>query len=179
MTLNHYLGSDRPLPTGSFGYKYTYQKYSGIPKSGDPHAIHNIIDLSHLNDTYVQVFETELDAAGLDISEVSTMPGRPWIQELPISKPYVYGFNGSFVLSKEMKAQNPQFFASSLKCITLLLSHMNDHMNAGESMEIYTCWDNDFPKVRNPALEYAIHLPDFEPGDTFNLVDKQFIRVTK
>lgn len=171
----HYLGSDRPLPTGSFGYVFTYQKYSSIPKSEDPNAIHNILDLSHLNDTYVQVFETELDAVGLDIGELIL----PWSQELPISKPYVYGFNGSFHLSKEIMTQYPQAYASNLKYTRLLLSHMNDHMNEGDSMEIYSCWDSDFPKVRNPALDSAIHLPDFDPEDNFNLVDKQFIRVTK
>ncbi|MEK5234365.1 hypothetical protein NST99_01440 [Paenibacillus sp. FSL L8-0470] len=176
MTLNHYLGSDRPLPTGSFGYVYTYQKYSDIPKSDDKHALHNIMDLSHLNDTLVQVFETDLDASGLDIGEVSSMP---WRHELPISKPYVYGFNGSFTLSKEMKTQNPQGYACSLKSIRLLLSHMNEHLAAGESMEIYTCWDSDFPKTINPDLNWTLHLPDFEPEGPFNLVDKQFIRVTK
>ncbi|WP_236336597.1 hypothetical protein [Paenibacillus auburnensis] len=176
MTLNHYLGSDRPLPAGSFGYVFSYQKYADIPKSDDPSALHNIIDLSHLNDTLFQVFESDLDAAGLEIADVTALP---WRQKLLITKPYVYGISGSFTISKEMREQSPLSFEIGRKCIGLLLSHMNDHMEEGESMEIYSCWDSELEMDRNPELDSTLHLPDFQLGDVFELADKQLIRVTK
>jgi hypothetical protein len=139
-------------------------------------VIHNIIDLSHLNDTLVQVFENDLDAAGLEIGEVTPLP---WRQELLITKPYVYGINGSFYISKEMREQSPLSFEIGRKCIELLLSCMNDYMNEGESMEIYSCWDSELAMGGNPGLHWTLHLPDFQLGDSFGLIDKQFIRVTK
>lgn len=176
MTLFHYIGADKPLPTGSFGYKYTYQKYSDIPKSDDPNAIHNIVDLSHLNDTYVQVFETELDAAGMYITEVTSGSFK---QKLVISKPFVYELQGYFQISPELKKQSLQAYESGLKCIRLLISYMEEHLAEGDTMELYSCWAEEEDVSSDPSLAKTIHLPDFELGDSFALVDKQFIRVTR
>jgi hypothetical protein len=178
MTLAHFLGADRPLPTGYFGYNYTYQKYSGIPLPDDKNALHNIIDLSHLNDTSVQVYETELDAVGLEIGEFLYPPFR---ENKIISKPYIYGFNGGACnITDEIRACYPELYQQNLKCLNLLLSLIDEHLSKGESIEIYSCWDSETWMERNSELDLSLHLPSFDPlTDSIEFVDKQYITVTK
>ncbi|WP_150272424.1 hypothetical protein [Paenibacillus tepidiphilus] len=174
MTLRHYLGSDRPFQAGHFGYVYTYKRYGDIPKSADPQALHNIIDLSHLDNTLVQEFESELDAVGLEITDISSLP---WRQRLAVSKPYVYDLFGAFELRPELQEQAPQAYAAGLKCLGLLFSQIDEHLSEGETVELYSCWDGE--EEMGVRSEWTLHLPSFTLGGPFALADKQLIRVTK
>lgn len=178
MTLAHFLGADWPLPTGYFGYNYSYQKYSEIHLTDDKNALHNIIDLSHLNDTKVQVYETELDAVGLEIGEFLYPPFR---ENKIITKPYVYGFNGEACnITEEIRAGYPELYQQNLKCLNLLLSLMDEHLSEGESIEIYSCWDSETWMERNALLDRALHLPSFDPlTESIEFVDKQLMTITK
>ena len=178
MTLTHFLGTDRPLPTGNFGYTYSYQKYSELPNPEDKAALTNITDVLPMNDTYAIVFENELDAAGLEIGEFLY---PPFMESRIITKPYIYGFNGGAChITDEIRTRSPELYRKNLKCLKLLLSHMDEHLSEGETMEIYSCWDSETWMERNPVLDRTLHLPSFNPlTESIEFVDKQLITITK
>lgn len=178
MTLTHFLGADRPLPTGDFGYVYSYQKYSEIPNPEDMHAIFLMSGYTLTNDSHVQVFAQGLDAVGLEIGEFLYPPFR---ENKIITKPYIYGFNGEACnITEEIRAGYPELYQQNLKCLNLLLSLMDEHLSEGECIEIYSCWDNETWMERNAELDRALHLPSFNPlTESIEFVDKQLITITK
>lgn len=180
MTLIHYIGADKPLATGSFGYVYTYKKYSEIPLPTNKNDLRNIVDFSSLEDSYVKVFESNLDAAGLYIQEITSTEYKKRIR---MAKPYIYVLEGSFEFNRELAEQcpeeYPEYYEISMKYIRLLISYIDEHLDDHESLEIYSCWSGEEELGNDPVLEKAIHLPFFSEGDSFRLVDKQLIRFTK
>lgn len=70
MTLYHYIGADYPLPMGNYGEKFTLKRLSDIPKPKDPSDLRNLLYLSHLENEWAKVYETELDFAYVAITEL-------------------------------------------------------------------------------------------------------------
>ncbi|WP_102346292.1 hypothetical protein [Bacillus sp. Marseille-P3661] len=174
MTLYHYIGADYPLTMGTFGESYALKKLSEVSKPDNPSDLRNILDLSHLDNEGVKVFETELDFAHVAITELRD----PVLKDLlPINKNYIYELGGSFHLIQADKIGNFSFYQKNEKCVKELLLYLKRELKDGESIEIYSCWDSEeeLPK----AKEDSINLSSYQLQESFELNERLLVRIMK
>lgn len=173
MTLFHYLGADRELPEGDYGEIYTLQKLPGVPKPDDPTDLRNILDLSYLDDTWVKVYESELDATYVTINK---MTSPELSSALPFQKKYIYELHGSFQLRQSDRDTNPETYTANLKCVTQLITYLREELAEGEAVEIYSCWagEESWPMEE----ELSLILDQIADSGDFILKDKKLVTVT-
>lgn len=171
MTMFYYIGANYPLPMGSYGEVYTLKKLKDIPKPSDPNDLRNIMDLSHLENEWTKVYETELDFAYVAITELREpkLKGR-----LPMNKSHIYELGGSFHLREEDKTNHLPSFQANEKCVKELLSYVERELIEGENIEVYSCWaDEEELAIQE---EVTIQLSSFILGTTFEIKERQLIR---
>jgi hypothetical protein len=171
MTMFYYIGANYPLPTGNYGEKYTLKKLKDIPKPSDPNDLRNIMDLSHLENEWTKVYETELDFAFVTIMEIRDADLK---EELPMNKAYIYELGGSFHLNEADKTNHFSSYQANEKCVKELLSYVERELIEGETIEVYSCWadEEDLP-IRE---EETINLSSFNLGKTFEIGERKLIR---
>ena len=175
MTLYHYIAADRPLPTGEYGRKFTLKKFSELPEPTDEDDIRHFIDESEFCDQYVQVFETELDFAGIGIHELDGE--YPKIHVL--TKPYVYLLDGNFAMHEADLQEYPLSYEIAFKCFRELFNYINEHIPTRETVEIYSCWSGEEDQERDESLDLEIDLKTFNLGGTLEFQEKQLVKITK
>lgn len=171
MTMFYYIGANYPLPMGSYGENYTLKKLKDIPKPSDPNDLRNIMDLSHLENEWTKVYETELDFTYVAITELR----EPKLKEkLPMTKSYIYELGGSFQLREEDKINHFPSYQVNEKCVKELLSYVERELNEGEYIEVYSCWAEE--EAMPIHEEVTIHLSAFKLGTTFEIKERQLIK---
>ncbi|MEK4149437.1 hypothetical protein NST02_20550 [Robertmurraya sp. FSL W8-0741] len=172
MTLYHYLGADKPLLLGSFGENYTLKKMRDIPKPKNKHDLRNVLDLSDLENEWVKVYETEIDFAFITVSELRD---SALAKDLPINKRYMYELDGSFQLTGEDYFQNRIQYQCNEKCFRELFAYLKEHLQVGETIEVYSCWDSEEKQPRDKRQDGQIDVRKFKITYPFCFEDKQLI----
>lgn len=156
MSLVYYIASEKELPTGSFGTNYTL-------------VDHRI------------VFETELDAAGIYITGPATNAKRFPHFRLP----YVYQLSpegGCFNYNPLLLSKSPEAYSVYYKCAQELFAYLKRNLMPGGEMEMYAGWDDGMGSLEEPqdqSLNGVLDLSDFELGEQFSWIEKQYILVKK
>lgn len=189
MTLFHYIGSPVELPLGERGSRSSFKTYSELLNDPVFQAkrekarmqgtipLEDIIDLSHLKDEEVQVFDTEEDAAGIYIEELGS-----WNREIckHFHSEYMYRISPSWggfrVLSAHLETREESENAS-LKCCRELFKLMRDFGPAGAEFELYSCWADEESYPRKKAQDRIIELSSFSLEAGFDMEDKEYILV--
>lgn len=189
MSLYHYMASAKPLPLGARGGKKSLDDVSGDkpPKAFRFKAyelqegmtpIDQIMDLSHIQDDEIEVYDTMEDAAGIYINSLG-----PWNEVIKrhFKLPYVYEVApnwGQFFYSEELKLKFPEEYRASRKCVTELFQLMRDYGDEqNNEFELYSCWTENEHKARNHRLDRFIELNTFNWEDSFQMHDQQYIVV--
>lgn len=186
MTLFYYIAANRELPTGSFGKKGTVMTLMDYvthvnPAEKDRFPMKTLLEKYAHEDKFIEIYETEEDAAGLYI----TGPLTGQDSSRMFKNRLVYQVNpdgGSFEMNDELKSSHPVLYQTSKKCLTELFNYLAHHMETGEEFELYSCWAdglerfNDMPKKE---LDLVIELTTFTLGNEFEWKERQMIRVKK
>ncbi|WP_134686059.1 hypothetical protein [Brevibacillus migulae] len=129
----------------------------------------------------MEIYVTEVDAAGISIADpISTQETRHLF-----TQPFVYQVYpefGSFRMTEEMKQTHPIQYQCSKKCLSELFDYLRRNMEAGEEIELYSCWANEhqrFPDTPKKELELLLQLSAFQLKDEFEWKERQLIRVIK
>ncbi|GIO53999.1 hypothetical protein [Paenibacillus cineris] len=185
MTQQYYIASSRGLPTGSFGKNKTVMTIRDYIEKVNPSAKDQIVMQALLEkdpegDQLMDIFETELDAAGLYVAG----PMKSVDATCPFRQPYIYQVDpdgGSFEMNDEKKLSSPEYYQCSRKCITELFEYMGRHLEIGEELELYSCTDYGFDRSWDLPNQddLIIDLSTFQLGDNFEWKERQLIRVRK
>ncbi|RED40640.1 hypothetical protein [Paenibacillus sp. VMFN-D1] len=185
MTQYYYIASSRELPTGSFGKNKTVMTIRDYIEKVNPSAKDQIVMQALLEkdpegDQLMDIYETELDAAGLYVAG----PMKSVDASCPFQHPYIYQVDpdgGSFEMNDEKKLSSPEYYQCSRKCITELFEYMGRHLEIGEELELYSCTAygcERFSDLPNKD-DLMIDLSTFQLGDNFEWKERQMIRVRK
>lgn len=189
MSCYHYIGSGSKLPLGERGSVLSSKTYSEMrvsPEFKKQQAalrakgmvpMEEIFDMSHLKDEDHLVYDTQEDAAGIYIEELSHWNS---VIRKHFHSPYVYRISsngGSFSISAKLQEMDLESYKASLKCCRELFKLMEDFGIESSDFELYTCWadEEDFP--RNKKLDRVIDLSEFHLEVDFELLEKQYIVV--
>lgn len=188
MSLFHYIGSSKELPLGERGRrKSSADKSSGkltkairfrsahLPEGAIP--LEQIVDLSHIQEDEIEVYDSMEDAAGIYIQDLGT-----WNGEIRghFTNPFVYQIAanwGGFSVHPNLKENFPEQYKAHVKCIRELFDLMKEYGSDHEQFELYTCWDGEEKQRKNEKLHKIIDLKIFQLGDEFELKDKQYILI--
>lgn len=173
MTQYHYISAPRKLPCGSYGEVYTLRKLSDIPKPDNEFDLRNLFDLSDLEDQYTKVYETELDFISMTIKEAAAEVKN----DLPLSLEYIYELGGSFSFDEEDVNDTHGLRQELEKCSNELVAYLKEHLDIGESVEIYSCWSGEERLPRDEHLDLTIKLEQIQSGMIFRVQDRQLIKV--
>lgn len=188
MSMFHYIGSNRELPLGERGrIKSSDDRSSGkstkairfrsaiLPEGSTP--LEQIIDLSHIKEDEIEVYDSMEDAAGIYIEELGN-----WNAAIRkhFKSPFVYQISpnwGSFFLNSELEKQLPDEYRASVKCINELFKLMREYGVDHDEYELYSCWANEEDEMKNDELTKTIDLKSFTISDNFELKERQYILV--
>ncbi|MBU6080331.1 MULTISPECIES: hypothetical protein [Allobacillus] len=176
MTLNHFIGANIELPTGTFGRNPTYKPLSELKLKGL--SLEKRLKKNN-GSKLVKVYETEEDASGIDV--LNLVSGYEPVREK---------FTTSFVYEVEgyLHTNNT---ASHHKSIKTLFNYIDENLLEGNFMEIYSCWDGHEGKEKDDSKNVAINLSTFQFGkhlklkdinhlcETFFLEDKQYVLIKR
>lgn len=185
MTQYYYIASSRELPTGSFGKNKTVMTIRDYiekvnPSVKDQIVMQALLEKDPEGDQLMDIYETELDAAGLYVAG----PMKSVDASYPFRQPFIYQVHpdgGSFEMSDAKKRSAPESFQCSKKCITELFRYIDRHLKTGEELELYSCTDYGFDRsweLPNKD-DLMIDLSTFQLGDNFEWKERQMIRVRK
>lgn len=189
MSRFYYLASPVPLPCGESGLAFTMKPYSEVVASPEHQLkqeesrqagmvpLGDIVDLSHLNDKLVMVFETEEDAAGIVIRELDTY--REAVRH-HFKQPYVYQITaegGGFEIPANVPEELAVNFLPARKCCRLLGELLREQAVPGEYFEFYTCWagEEDWPRANK--LDRDVDMASFVWEEGLQPQEKQYIRI--
>ncbi|OZB98710.1 hypothetical protein [Paenibacillus sp. XY044] len=185
MTQHYYIASSRELPTGSFGKNKTVMTFRDYinkvnPSAKDQMVVQALLEKDPEGDQLMDIYETELDAAGLYIAG----PMKSVDASCPFQHPYIYQVHpdgGSFEMNDEKRRSAPESYQCSRKCLTELFHYMDCHLKSGEELELYSCTDYGFDRsLELPNQDnLVIDLSTFKLGDYFEWKERQMIRVRK
>lgn len=185
MTQCYYIASSRGLPTGSFGKNKTVMTIRDYIEKVNPSAKDQIVMQALLEkdpegDQLMDIYETELDAAGLYVAG----PMKSVDASCPLQHPYIYQVDpdgGSFEMNDEKKLSSPEYYQCSKKCITELFRYIDRHLKTGEELELYSCTDYGFDRSWDLPNQddLLIDLSTFQLGDNYEWKERQLIRVRK
>ncbi|MFD1175138.1 hypothetical protein ACFQ3W_02280 [Paenibacillus puldeungensis] len=159
MSSFYYIAANRELPTGSFGKNFkrmTMKDYltNVNPAAKDQFQMQVLLEKYPEGDRLVEIYDTEVDAAGL----------------------YVTGpFSGQ-------ETSDLVFYDTSKKCLAELFDYLHRNMEAGEEVELYSCWAFGLERFsESPIREhnFEIELSSFQLGNEFEWKKRQYIRVRK
>lgn len=189
MSRFYYLASPVPLPCGERGLIFTMKLYREViaepeyqykqeeSRQAGRIPLGDIVDLSHLNDRHVMVFETEEDAAGIVLHE-------PGVYQIAIRhhfhQPYVYQISaqgGGFEIPRNLPEEMEGNFLPTRKCCRLLGELLNENAVSGEYFEFYTCWDGEEEWPREQKLDWDVDLASFVWEEGLQPQEKQYIRL--
>lgn len=185
MSLFYYMATGRELPTGSFGKNKTTMTLNHYVTHVNPDAANNspmrmLLQKYPAGEALMEVYETQLDAAGLFVKGPMDNAGAGH----PFKLPVIYQISpegGSFQLSRKWQ-KTAEAYAASRKCLEELFAYLRRNLEPGEQAELYACWADgaerflDQPK---PGLELELDLNTFSLGEEFDWQERQFIRVKR
>lgn len=190
MSFMYHIASNKELPLGSFGGKKSYKLENAkketkafkilsadLPKSAVP--LEQIIDLSHIKEDEIEVYDTFEDAAGIYVENIH--PSNENVRKHFKNK-FIYQVSeniGKFFFDPELLKNDRETFLANRKCITTLFDCIRNNISENECIEIYTCWYGKEGEERNYNLDTVIKLNDFIIGDSFELKEGQYILVEK
>ncbi|MCR8632009.1 hypothetical protein [Paenibacillus radicis (ex Xue et al. 2023)] len=193
MSRFYYIASSDPLPLGARG-----EKKSSLDRSGElpPKAfrflsyelpdgatsLEDIFDLSSINEEETAVYDSMEDAAGIYIYELGQEFEAIRRHFSQPSQPHVYGIApnwGKFYFSPMMKEQLPEDYKACVKCVTTLFDLLREIGNEHTKFELYSCWVEEEQEARNDELTMTIKLSTFKLGDSFELMERQYIFIEK
>lgn len=174
MTLKHFMAATKPLPTGEYGYVYEWKRISEL-KHVQEDLIHKGFKKEELENKYIQVFDTEKDASGINISPLN--PGYKTVNE-KFKLPYVYEVFG------HLSGRGHSFHR---KCMQVLLNYIDQHIFEGEEVEIYSCWDGEEHMEKDEKLDLFISLSSIKNGhalddkvvETIEFLERQYVLIRK
>jgi hypothetical protein len=184
MTLFYYLAAGRELPTGSFGQNkrtVTLMEYVTHinPAAKEQPTMQIMLEKYPEGDRLMDIYETELDAAGLYIA--GPMHGQE--ASHIFRNTFIYQINpegGSFTIHNESQRSNPILYERSQKCLTELFAYLRRNMIAGDKIELYCCWAYDrdrFTDTPIPELDVELDLSVFQLGAEFEWKERQYITI--
>ncbi|MDF2938374.1 MAG: hypothetical protein K0Q90_3747 [Paenibacillaceae bacterium] len=189
MSRFYYIGSPVPLPCGERGLKFTMKRYGEVAATPEHQQkkeesrrsgmvpISDIVDLSYMNDRLIQVFETEEDAAGIVIRELSQY--RVSIRT-HFRQPYVYELipqGGGLEIPHNLPEEAAENFLSTRKCCRLLGQIFHENAVIGEYFEFYTCWAGEEEWPREKKRDRDVDLASFVWEEGLQPQEKQYIRM--
>jgi hypothetical protein len=159
MSQYNYIGTDRPLPEGSYGDNYRLVKHGEIPYSeNDLRQWFSPEELAIMHEQLIRVYDTMVDFTYVGIKE---LVDDEWLKnELPIEKKYVYVLFGSFDLKETDPIKHSDSFKGSEKCFRELFNLLNQELQKGETAEVYTCWLNEMNEPSMMTSEMIVDLAD-------------------
>ncbi len=182
MTLYTYIGSNRELPLGDRGgaRMVTEGSISNMIVFRDSN--HPWVPVTRFNDTSIQeneieVYDSAVDLAGIHISPLHE--GNMGIKK-HFSNPNVYMIDanwGHFTFSSKLIESSPEQYKVNMKCFAELVNLMRDYGVVGDTFELYACWVEEEGNPRNDSLDYEIDFDLFPALESFELRDKQYIRI--
>lgn len=188
MSMFYYMAASRELPTGVFGTKKTVMKLGDYLTHVNPAArgqfpIRALLDKYPEDEQLIDIYETEEDAAGLYVGGLMSGQDTSHLFRHPLVYP-IAPQGGSFSMNIEMKERYPNVYTTGKKCLAELFGYLNRHMNAGEELELFSCWADGlerFLQPRNKGLDLMIELSEFrfEERAEFEWKDQQYIVVRK
>lgn len=189
MSRFYYLGSPVPLPCGERGLAFTIKPYREAEVSPEHQLkqeelrqagrvpLGDIVDLSHLKDKLVMVFETEEDAAGIVIHELNIHHAAV---RHHFKQPYVYQIfaeGGGFEIPINLPVEMAENFLPARKCCRLLGELIRERAVPGEYFEFYTCWAGEEEWPRATKLDRDVDMASFVWEEGLQPQEKQYIRI--
>ncbi|MFC0213082.1 hypothetical protein ACFFK0_11545 [Paenibacillus chartarius] len=186
MSIFYYMAATREMPTGSFGHSKTTMTIADYlanvnPQARDQPHMQVLLEKYSPDAITIDVYETELDAAGI---YVSGPLGREQGRHI-FSNPVMYQVNpegGSFRLGADNQRTVSDLYERNKKCVTELFAYLDRNMEAGDEVELYSCWADGPERFYGPriqALDLTIHLSAFDPEEPFEWKERQRIIVRK
>lgn len=175
MTLNHFIGANIELPTGTFGRNPTYKPLSELKLKGL--SLEKRLKKNN-GSKLVKVYETEEDASGIDV--LNLVSGYEPVREK---------FTTSFVYEVEgyLHTNNT---ASHHKSIKTLFNYIDENLLEGNFRNIFLLGGHE-GKEKDDSKNVAINLSTFQFGkhlklkdinhlcETFFLEDKQYVLIKR
>ncbi|MDM5296807.1 hypothetical protein QUF51_01275 [Bacillus pumilus] len=169
MTLYHYIAANKELPLGSFGLNPTYKPISELNPN-----MSNYVQLKgekyQKGDQLIEVYETEEDFNGIYIDKPD--PHYEAAVRDKLTHPYIYQLE--IILS-----------------LRPLFLFIEKHLSKGDTIEIYSCLNDEESKEKDDRLDTEIDLAQMRFGKhiyfkkidelihMFDLEDKQYVLVKK
>jgi hypothetical protein len=186
MSLFYYIAANRELPTGSFGQQKTVMRLDDYlthqnPAAKEQPAMQALLEKYPGKQLFIDIYETEEDAAGLYVSGPLANQAASRLFRCPL----VYQVDpegGSFCISSEIRDRSPAAYATGQKCLTELFAYLDRNMEPGDEVELYSCWAHGrerFPEPRKKEPDLVIELSAFRLGHHFEWKERQYILVKK
>ncbi|REK76712.1 hypothetical protein [Paenibacillus paeoniae] len=185
MSLFYYIAANHELPTGSFGHKkqvMTIMEYltNVNPSAREQFGMQVMLEKDPEGKQLMEVFETEEDAAGiyvvrLDNAEVAKV----------FTLPFVYQVNpegGSYTIDDSLQEKIPHLYIGSQKCVSTLLSYLDEQMKTGDKVELYSCWADGLERFEEQPikeLELNCTISEWSEHKPFSWKKRQLIRLVK